>query len=72
MHPTITNLIANQRVDEARRMAREHASLAGDGWPTRPTWRRAFSRYFHRASEADIKPVRRTGRRARGAGARLT
>jgi hypothetical protein len=65
MHPNISTLIASQRADEVRRLARHEADLIGDGWPASVAGPGAFSRYFKRAREAHFQPLRRTGRGAR-------
>lgn len=72
MHPSITTLIASERLDEARRLGELQASLAGDGWPAPVAGRPRFSRYFRHAHQGDVKPLRRPHRGAGGAGARLT
>ena len=59
MHPTISTVIASQRLDEARQLAERQASLAGDGWPAPVVGHQRFSRYFRHAREGHVKSLRR-------------
>ena len=69
MHPTITNLIASERIEEARRLAEREADLARDGWPAPVAGHPRFSRYFGHAREGHLKSVRRSHRGAGRSGA---
>ena len=61
MHPTITTIIATERLDEVRRVAERNAGLAGDGWPA-PAGPSRFSRYFRHAREGHVNTLRRPHR----------
>lgn len=71
MHPTISTVIASQRLDEARRLAERESSLAGEGWPAPVAGRPRFSRYFGHAREGHVKSLRRSHRGTDRAGAVL-
>jgi len=72
MHPTISEAIVHEKIEDAQRLAREQARAGELGYVRRSRLRRGFSRYFSHAREGHIKPVRRTHRGTGGAGARLT
>lgn len=72
MHPTISEAIVHQKIEDAQRLARERGRVAELGGIPQSRIRRGFSRYFSHAREGHVKSVRRTHPGAGGAGARLT
>ncbi|HUA06311.1 MAG TPA: hypothetical protein VMB27_20555 [Solirubrobacteraceae bacterium] len=71
MHPTISQAVANQHVEDFKRAAREQ-QIANGVVESRRATRRGFSRYFSHTREGHIKSLRRTHGGTPGAGARLT
>ena len=71
MHPTISQAVANQHVEDFKRAALEEQA-ARTALDSRGTNRRGFSRYFSHTRESHIKSLRGTHGGAPGAGARLT
>lgn len=72
MHPTISQVLATQHIEDFQRAAREQRVAAEVERDARRAGRRGFSRYFPYAREGHLKSLRRPHRGARGAGARLT
>lgn len=71
MHPTISQAVVTQRIEDAQRAAREQ-QVAHNVIESRRAARRGFSRYFPHTREGHLKSLRRTHGGAPGAGARLT
>ena len=70
MHPSISQAVASQQIEDAQRAASERRRAA-EGH-TGVAKRRGISRYFWHAREGHVKSVRGARRGTRGAGARLT
>jgi hypothetical protein len=71
MHPTISQAVAEQQIQDARRAASERRRASGFD-DVGVAKRRGFSRYFGRAREGHVKSVHRARRGAGSPGARLT
>jgi len=72
MHSNISQALASEHIADTVRAAEQHRRAAGIERGHDSFVRRAYSRYFGSAHEGHVESVRRSGRRARGAGARLT
>src|SRR5580700_3877420 len=70
MHPSISQALASEHIEDARRLATEQRRVAEVAGDDDRAGRRRFSRYFSHTREGHIKSLRRAHRGTRGAGAR--